>query len=124
MCVQAIASVLLENNCISADKATYCTECQQHETGHEDWEVCLEECAGEADAEAQAFAEAVASITLTNTEYCRTHKRWGSTTTSGSTSVRAPLWRRLLCCLWVFLQQDAIDFSSATGLAWLCGACG
>ena len=73
--LQAISKVLLSNNCVGADKATFCPDyCKKWVVDnldtYENEEVCLEECAKSSDAWAESYVSTLARIDIYNEVEC------------------------------------------------------
>ena len=73
--MQAISKVLLSNNCVRADKATFCPDyCKKwvvdNPDTYENEEVCLAECAKSSDAWAKSYVSTLATIHVYNEVEC------------------------------------------------------
>ena len=69
--MQAVANVLIEGNCIKADKEAFCADkCKTYETGDDDWKPCVAECGKDSEYKAKAIAEALATIDVESSAAC------------------------------------------------------
>ena len=73
--LQAIAKILLSNNCVKADKATFCPSyCKvwvvDNPDTYENEQVCLEECTKNSNAWAESYVSTLARIDVYNEVKC------------------------------------------------------
>ena len=69
--MQSLAKIVLEGNCLNPNKAAFCDGmCKVHDTGSDDWYLCLEECEKDSQTKATAIVESIAQIDVYNSVGC------------------------------------------------------
>ena len=73
MASQTTAKIMVENGCVSPNKALCDAQCKDFLSNDKTWGRCITQCEKDSEAKATAYAQALAQIDVTGYDACTGH---------------------------------------------------